>query len=76
MFNAAACEPEEFTKYMSKTFGEDTFKEGFDVIDKNYSIMLEDGGEEKIKGMLSHLKFNDDMALENFQNYCSTYLMV
>lgn len=66
MFNAAACDLEEFTKYMSKTFGEERFKEGFEIVEKNYDIMLEDGGEEKIKDMIKHLKFEDDFAIENF----------
>ena len=61
---------------MSKMFGDEQFRQGFDIIQKNRFVAYEYNGEERLQDMLSHLRFADDDAIKGFINFCTTYLIV
>ncbi len=46
MINISACEFSEFAKYMSSQYGEEQFKEGWNIIKDNRNVLYAEGGEE------------------------------
>ena len=76
MINISGCEFDEFAAYMSKQFGEGQFQNGFEIIKKNRHVAYEINGEQRLRDMLGHLKWDSDDAAASFINFCTTYLIV
>ena len=49
MINISACEFGEFEKYMVGQYGEQQFKQGFEIIKNNRNVLYEDLGEKKLQ---------------------------
>lgn len=58
-----------------KQTGEDTFTQGFELLFKNKSLMLEDEGSVKLDDLLSGLKL-DKKTREIVLNVCGKYLLI
>ena len=51
---------------MIKNYGSNVFDEGYNIIKNNYDTILEEDGEQQIKNMINHLKFEDEESLDSF----------
>jgi hypothetical protein len=76
LINISACEFGEFQKYMIGQYGENQFKQGYEIIRMNRNVLYEDNGEQKLGNMLKGLNFTDAEQLKGFINFCTTYLIV
>ena len=76
LINISACEFNEFAAYMSKTFGEPQFKQGYLLIKSNRDILYADNGEQKLAEMLLPLGFDSFETVKKFINFSITYLIV
>ena len=76
LINISACEFGEFQKYMISQYGENQFKQGYEIIKMNRNVLYEDNGEQKLGNMLKGLNFTDGEQMKGFINFCTTYLIV
>ena len=78
MFNIFESEWPEFSAYMEKNFGANTFNEGYNIIKENYQETFnnEDDYEKALSEQIRHLDFQDDQDLATFVNNCCTFLTV
>jgi len=76
LINISACEFGEFQKYMIGQYGENQFKQGYEIIRMNRNVLYEDNGEQKLGNMLKGLNFADAEQMKGFINFCTTYLIV
>lgn len=61
---------------MSKQYGPQQFKKGFELIKANRNMMYSDNGEQKLAELLEPLGFPDKDSVRGFINFCTTYLIV
>lgn len=61
---------------MISQYGENQFKQGYEIIKMNRNVLYEDNGEQKLGNMLKGLNFADAEQMKGFINFCTTYLIV
>jgi hypothetical protein len=61
---------------MISQYGENQFKQGYEIIKMNRNVLYEDNGEQKLGNMLKGLNFADMEQMKGFINFCTTYLIV
>lgn len=59
LINISACEFGEFQKYMIGQYGDNQFKQGYEIIRMNRNVLYEENGEQKLGNMLKGLNFSD-----------------
>lgn len=52
MINITSCSYVDFSKYMSKQYGDKAFAEGYATIKKQQALIYEENGEDKLIAML------------------------
>ena len=67
--------PKQFAAKMKVRFGDDTFDQGFDILNKNKKIVIA-GDDSELHDLLKGLEFADDQAMKDFIRFTTTYIIV